>query len=359
MTDGSKDSIAKLKSILPEYSAAIKGVKSASEDAANGTKTAAQAYVDEASNVDDLNGKLGTLLDSINKINGVGQDAVTKNNAYQDSLAKVDETIQKAQKGQEDYALTLDTSKQAGRDNMDMLVDMAQKSQEAAKAQFDLDGNTDAYRATLEAGRQSLIDHAQKLGNNAAQAKELADKIYSIPSDTEWHVIADTSVAAQQIDAFINDTKKKFLQLGNLNVTKSGQFGLVYQNRAGGAKFNADGGLYESHSAEIAPAGAWRVWAEPETGGEAYIPLSLAKRARSEMILSRTAAMFGGQYIRGFADGGFTRPQYAQPMSFAPVMAPSRPSATVHQNIYPTQGMSELQVGRISAEKIDFALRGN
>lgn len=53
----------------------------------------------------------------------------------------------------------------------------------------------------------------------------------------------------------------------------------------------------EKHVAQIAPAGSWRVWAEPETGGEAYIPLSQAKRGRSEQILEAVAGMFGGRVV--------------------------------------------------------------
>ena len=79
----------------------------------------------------------------------------------------------------------------------------------------------------------------------------------------------------------------------------------------------ADGGVVdyfanggEHHVAQIAPAGAWRVWAEPETGGEAYIPLSQAKRARSTRILSEVADRFGYKLTptraQRFADGGTT-----------------------------------------------------
>lgn len=56
--------------------------------------------------------------------------------------------------------------------------------------------------------------------------------------------------------------------------------------------------LAENHVAQIAPAGAYRVWAEPETGGEAYIPLARTKRSRSEDILSQVASHFGGRYER-------------------------------------------------------------
>lgn len=54
-----------------------------------------------------------------------------------------------------------------------------------------------------------------------------------------------------------------------------------------------DTGGFENHAAQIAPAGAWRVWAEPETGGEAYIPLAMSKRPRSLAILDKVADMFG------------------------------------------------------------------
>jgi len=62
---------------------------------------------------------------------------------------------------------------------------------------------------------------------------------------------------------------------------------------ASGAVFHyfAQGGT-ENHIAQIAPAGVVRVWAEPETGGEAYIPLSAAKRPGSEAVLATVARQF-------------------------------------------------------------------
>src|SRR5690606_34485702 len=63
----------------------------------------------------------------------------------------------------------------------------------------------------------------------------------------------------------------------------------------------------ENHVAQIAPAGAWRLWAEPETGGEAYIPLSQSKRARSEAILADVANRFG-MGLQKFDNGGMVMP---------------------------------------------------
>lgn len=60
----------------------------------------------------------------------------------------------------------------------------------------------------------------------------------------------------------------------------------------------------ENHTAQIARgSNNYRVWAEPETGGEAYIPLAMSKRLRSLKILEQVASHFGLSLER-YADGG-------------------------------------------------------
>ncbi|WP_313548339.1 hypothetical protein [Corynebacterium sp.] len=56
----------------------------------------------------------------------------------------------------------------------------------------------------------------------------------------------------------------------------------------------ANGGGRENHVAQIARGKTpVRIWAEPETGGESYIPLAKSKRSRSTAILAKTAEIFG------------------------------------------------------------------
>lgn len=69
----------------------------------------------------------------------------------------------------------------------------------------------------------------------------------------------------------------------------------------------ANGGGRENHVAQIAPAGSWRVWAEPETGGEAYIPLARSKRTRSTAILDNVAARFGYRLVDERTGEGYDR----------------------------------------------------
>lgn len=91
-------------------------------------------------------------------------------------------------------------------------------------------------------------------------------------------------------------------------------FGFLAQRGAKGMLLNgkgmqtfARGG--ETHNAQIANGGAWRLWAEPETGGEAYIPLHNGRpTARALYILDHVAEMFGYAMLNkrrmGMANGG-------------------------------------------------------
>lgn len=268
------------------------------------TKNAADAYLEAAGNADELNGTLQELIDTINEANGVGQDAITANLDYKDTLAGVDEQIRKAREGADGYALTLDQNTQAGRDNMSMLVDLASDAEEAARKQFDLTGNTDEYRRALEDSRQILIDRATQLGYNSDQAAELADQILRIPSDTEWELIAQTEKARSQISQFVADASAKTITIGVTTYSKTGD-GLSVQvqgmNRFAqadggfypGLQFFAGGGVREDHRAQMVRAGAWRVFAEPETGGESYIPHAQSKRTTAVPVLRQTAGLMG------------------------------------------------------------------
>lgn len=62
----------------------------------------------------------------------------------------------------------------------------------------------------------------------------------------------------------------------------------------------------ENHRAQISKSATqFRIWGEPETGGEAYIPLAASKRSRSLKILEQVAQHFGMSLSQQFADGGF------------------------------------------------------
>lgn len=334
------------------------------QDNATSTETAASAYQDAAEQAGKLVQQVDDLIESINKANGVGQDAVSANASYQQSLADVKDTIQKAHDGVKDYSTSLDQGTEAGSKNAAMFSDLAKRSQDAAKAQFDLDHNTDTYRANLEAGRQTLIDQITALTGNRDAASQLADQIYRIPDQKAIDILANTSAAARTIDDFVKEygtlrgTIEYRAQLPDLNgagVSGNGRMGtnanggIWTAGPAGMVRAFANGGFAERHVAQIARAGTMRVWAEPETGGEAYIPLAESKRPRSTAILQDVATQFGYQLV----------PVAAQ--SFAEGSTPGRRRAaagmTIIQNIYPSEGMNEQDIADKSAAALARRLK--
>lgn len=283
-----------------ETEAAQKSLSGVTDKNASTTKSAAEAYLDAASGASDLTSQLHELIAAVNEANGVGQDAISKNIDYRNALAGVDETIANAREGVEGYALTLDQSTQAGRDNLDMLVQLAADAQGAADAQFALDGNTDSYRATLEGSRQALIDRAQQLGYNADQAGALADQIFRIPSQTEWKVIAETAQAGRQIDTFIADNSGRQIPL---RITAEGISSIRFPNGMV-ASSNASGNYYRGGKPKEFAAGGFASGIYPATPGgihrfaeagydEAYITMDPAYAARSRAIWEQVGLQLG------------------------------------------------------------------
>lgn len=113
----------------------------------------------------------------------------------------------------------------------------------------------------------------------------------------------------------------------------------------------ANGGI-ENHTAQIAKAGAMRLWAEPETGGEAYIPLAKAKRERSLKILEEVARIFGfGLTNLQMANGGTVDKPAVSSQSSVTATAPH-----LSLTINPSQGLSEKQIGEAAMAELYWQL---
>lgn len=212
-----------------------------------------------------------------------------------------------------------------------------------------------ASAAKMKGMRQNFIEVAHAMGLSWPQARKLADELLHIPKKTTPKVDLDPS----QFAAKHRNVVKKMQDIGRLNKKPtvglndkaSGPISAIrraiasLRNRTitittrrrfvggggggqggggswadGGVNYEAfaNGGKRENHVAQIAPAGLpYRVWAEPETKGEAYIPLAPEKRARSLDIWAEVGRHLG---VQGFADGGMTR---ATPAPMVNVAAPT------------------------------------
>ncbi|MGG2460546.1 phage tail tape measure protein [Streptomyces sp. RGM 3693] len=169
-------------------------------------------------------------------------------------------------------------------------------------------GRTVAVSAPTEGARAQL----QALGFQIAGIPGSKNVSVTVPAGP-----AQSGVAAIQsaINSLRGRTITNYVQ--TVNVPRAEVNGVPLMKKDGGilTYAYADGGLHENHVAQIAPAGAMRVWAEPETQGEGYVPLAPSKRPRSRRITEEIVRRLGGDPsgIAWYADGGLSNWSY-QPL---------------------------------------------
>jgi hypothetical protein len=115
---------------------------------------------------------------------------------------------------------------------------------------------------------------------------------------------------------------------------------------------SADGNIFayaqggENHVAQIAPptGRTFRMWAEPETGGEAYIPLAPGKRGRSTAILRDVAGRFGYGLVQMQVGGVMAAPTVPASGGSRAGTAPVVIQSEIHFNapVYGEEGMKQV-----------------
>lgn len=158
----------------------------------------------------------------------------------------------------------------------------------------------EALAAKFHLTERQVITLLKADGSPAAQQEVelLRAKAKSIDGQTSTvHINADDQASgplsrAASLLAGIRANPNAHITISQTLIAAGGDPRAAYTgtHSANGNIFYANGG--ENHSAQIAPGGV-RIWAEPETGGEAYIPLAQSKRGRSQMILADVARQFG------------------------------------------------------------------
>ncbi|MGI5161385.1 hypothetical protein [Microbispora sp. CA-102843] len=249
---------------------------------------------DFAQMIETLKGKYDDLRGAIKDANGTLDISKAKTNEQRDAIITarekfsgyIDSVREMAEKQQTLTGRTGD-AKKAVLDQVGALLTLAGKSRDAQDLVYGLAQKFGITR-----------DEADKAKGKIDGVKGALDKL----RDKTVKVMADTSKAESAIKTLIN--KFNGYKIVTQVDTKTGRSYTTTVKEADGGvvEYYAGGGLREAHVAQIAPAGAMRVFAEPESGGEAYIPLAASKRARSLDILATVADMFGQQLVP--ASGG-------------------------------------------------------
>lgn len=178
-------------------------------------------------------------------------------------------------------------------------------------------------------GAKGAIDTAVKVAEKYKMSPDLVSTVLEALDYTKADIKAvvtriqnlrslDTSIP------IITDISGALTNLSTLQRTINGMNGktirvAVKGGTGGGITVDAEGSIHtpngritafgnggvEDHQAQIGNGRVTRMWNEPETGGEAYIPLATGKRPRSRNIAEQTVGILGGR-VEWFAGGGIT-----------------------------------------------------
>lgn len=299
MAGKAKVSVSDMLKVLPTYSGAV-------ETAARGTGKLADA-ADKAAEA----GK--TLLDVWDELNGT---LLSADQAMLDARKAIID-VADAFKG---HTKSIKGDSSAVLENRIALEHAGRAAADAAEKYLEHGGSAKGAAKILRDFEDAAVKATGATGANAAAVRKLADQLFRIPSDVTSTIHIDTIKRV-----FSSTVDYRTLQ-------RQAQGGvMLFRN------FSAGG--VERHIAQVAAAGAIRVWNEPEADGEAYIPLASSKRARSMDILSEVAGHFGQAVVPAGGGGGGE--------DWAALLAETRRT---------NQLLSALQL-RVSAEGLALSVR--
>jgi TP901 family phage tail tape measure protein len=282
---------------------AVDGSAASAGNAAAETGKLGAAADATTSELKDEKSAADRLKESIDALTGAHRAAYGAEINFEEALDGVTASVK-------ENGRSLDIRTEKGRANARAILGAAEAASEHAQKVADETGSLEKGRIKLAQHREQLIRQMVQLGYTREAAQKHIDTLLRVPKRVNTDVTADTRPAARAIAGFeanVNAMLRRVRGPHKVTVSVSGNFvqragGRIFEAEGGLVDYYADGGTRERHVAQIAPAGAMRVWAEPETGGEAYIPLAQSKRGRSEQILAETAGRFGMRVVP-MADG--------------------------------------------------------
>jgi TP901 family phage tail tape measure protein len=291
--------LAKLYDLSNAASPAFAQLNQAFQDVADGASTAedrikayqsaldaligihvssAQAEDTFAASLETVAGKLGpgiNLMDAYNARNREGREAV---------LGGVDAAMNHAVAVYNETG-SLNAANGVLSQHRSQLIQAAESTGMSRAA-------AEQYINTLNLTPESILTLARLNKDQAAAAiAELQGQIRGIPPTVTTTAVVNVGAAEAAIEGLRRKMENSFDPAHPANRADGGVSMHAY----------ASGGLRENHVAQISHG--MRLWGEPETGGEAYIPLADSKRNRSTALLEQVAGMFGYQ-LMSFNGGG-------------------------------------------------------
>lgn len=201
----------------------------------------------------------------------------------------------------------IDPNTRAGRENRTALLGIASAARDASEKIYAQTGSQELASKATERGRKKFLEAADAMGVGKDAAKALADKLFGIPTKRETEVSVRDKATAKvgAIKSAIGSINGRTVIVTVKYETRGSIKGehIIGQGtktfRWGGiTEHAADGLLRDAQTFTAASGPARYAFAEPSTGGEAFIP-KYGNLERSRSIWAQVGANWLGMRPAG------------------------------------------------------------
>jgi TP901 family phage tail tape measure protein len=324
--------------MFPQYEAAAANAAAGTAPLAQGFGNVSQNAHTMANGLQDAIEHGQTLEDVFKQLNGAAISVLGTEIDVKQALADLTEKFKRGKDA-------IDDNTQAGRDNLKLIMDSIEAAEKAAQAKYDETGSVQAATDTYNAYIAKLKDELHHLGLTDAQVNTLIDTYARLPPAVSTNVsangLSDTQSRLDKVDHQLDMLNGKSATMDvtvNVNASRldkvQHQLDMLGANRWGGLYEHAAAGVLRDASLYSAANPGRYMIAEPQTGGEAFIP------RRGDLRRSRSIA----DYVVSNWLGGAT--------SWGGAAAAGGGGGVINMTVYAGMGTDGAALGAQIAEKL-------
>lgn len=287
---------AGMKTGLAGPQAALRSWFSEMEPGAQRIRTVTKANGELTSELSRAGRAASDAAVELRTLHDIANEMTNANLSARESQVALRRAIKGATEAREDGAKVTDDERSA-------LYDLARAANRSTEA-LDAQGRTAAEAAkSHERQRSALIDAAVGMGYSRKEARKLADSLLNIPKDVTPNVRVEGASAAQARIQAIKDSLNRLPGTKTITINTRAEIpaGMSLRQlmnaRGGTVTPMAAGGVYPASNPPLIK------FAEPETGGELFVPRKGISKARARGLLAEGAAWYG-MGITPMAAGG-------------------------------------------------------
>jgi hypothetical protein len=266
------------------------------DDVAGSADNAADSATGFARSLDGLAGSAGGAATEMRTLHEISRDMAEANISAAEAQINLRRAIKDAGKASDGRRGMSDSEHSA-------LLDLARSANSATRA-LDEQGRTAEEAAeSHRANRKALVDAAMEMGVSRKAARRLADSLLEVPKDVTPTVKLEGASAAQARIQAIKDALNRLPGTKTITINTRAEIpaGMsvrqLMEARGGTVTAMAAGGVYPASNPPLIK------FAEPETGGELFVPRKGISRSRAQGLLAEGAAWYG-MSVTPMASGG-------------------------------------------------------